>query len=304
MKVLQTAIDLVIGLPEILHEYREMKRELHYARMREVRFYELNTKISERNKRIDELEIENRKLLDANHGLKTESDKLRWESEKRGERIKGLGSELNHNSLALSFWSNWVHELCGGNTGESDIGFDAANRIKIETELATSRTALVVSTKPEPSIPEPDPGQGWAFCAKEHASSACVLTAGIWGAWRDSALLTFALPDDHYRFRRPIAKTAQWVACTAEEARANPVDSEWMTSGDKWATMRVSPSNDFNRAFRSRAKLPEFAVVTRSIWDSEALASCERNRQVGLNDGDTWTYHIKRSDVPVGTVLG
>ena len=74
MKVLQTAIDLVIGLPEILHEYREMKRELHYARMREVRFYELNTKISERNKRIDELEIENRKLLDANHGLKTESD--------------------------------------------------------------------------------------------------------------------------------------------------------------------------------------------------------------------------------------
>jgi len=77
-----------------------------------------------------------------------------------------------------------------------------------------------------------------------------------------------------------------------------------MTSGDKWATMHVSPSNDFNRAFRSRAKLPEFAVVTRSIWDSEALASCERYRQVGLDDGDTWTYRIKRSDVPVGTVLG
>jgi len=239
MKVLQTAIDLVIGLPEILHEYREMKRELHYARMREVRFYELNTKISERNKRIDELEIENRKLLDANHGLKTESDKLRWESEKRGERIKGLGSELNHNSLALSFWSNWVHELCGGNTGESDIGFDAANRIKIETELATSRTALVVS--------------------------------------------------------RPITK---WLACTAEEARANPGESEYLNQlVNAWRSVDYSTCMfraDF--AYRSRAKLPELVACTNR--DIVTLG----NHYLGTASNGIVEYF--RSDVTVGTVLG
>jgi len=247
----QSVADAVIALPEAIHEASELLVEQRSKSNNLAR-------INGFRARIAELEIENRKLLDANHGLKTESDKLRWEGEKRGERIKELGSEL-----------------------------------------ATLRA------KDEPSIPEPDPGEGFETCSRDDATEVNWKIDGCrWDEHWYSVSAPFAWDNEEirvYRFRRPIAK---WLACTAEEAKANPSESEWMTSGDKWATMRVSPSNDFNRAFRSRAKLPEFAVVTRSIWDSEALASCERYRQVGLNDGDTWTYRIKRSDVPVGTVLG
>ena len=227
ISAVQSVADAVIALPEAIHEARSILVE--QSAEKHIKLVKL---LTEKDWKIDELEIDIRKLREHNHGLAEEGDRLKT-------RIAELESELNHNSLALSFWSNWVHELCGGKTGESDVGFDAANRIKIETELATSRTALVVS--------------------------------------------------------RPITK---WLACTAEEARANPGESEYLNQlVNAWRSVDYSTCMfraDF--AYRSRAKLPELVACTNR--DIVTLG----NHYLGTASNGIVEYF--RSDVTVGTVLG
>ena len=229
----QSVADAVIALPEAIHEARSILVE--QSAEKHIKLVKL---LTEKDWKIDELEIDIRKLREHNHGLAEEGDRLKT-------RIAELESELNHNSLALSFWSNWVHELCGGNTGESDIGFDAANRIKIETELATSRTESLFRAKAEPSIPEPD-----------------------------------AKP---------------WLACTAEEARANPVESETMRNGT-WRKCDEYCRNFVpGCAYRSTAKLPEW--VASANRDIVTLGHYRGTASKGI-------VEYFRSAVKVGTVLG
>ena len=274
ISAVQSVADAVIALPEAIHEARSILVE--QSAEKHLKLVKL---LTEKDWKIDELESRLEKWN-------------AWASPlvESFENTRNMPTLVGIRDFVASLQSRF--EFAERIHNEEQV--DNFEQIRaLESELATLRA------KDEPSIPEPDPGEGFEICAKNEATDWCAEHGSRWnpmhefGDWKTIK----------YAFRRPIA-VVKWVACTAEEARGNPGESEWMTSGDKWATMRVSPSNDFNRAFRSRAKLPEFAVVTRSIWDSEALASCERNRQVGLNDGDTWTYHIKRSDVPVGTVLG
>jgi len=232
ISAVQSVADAVIATPGIVEEHRAFMKEWFERDDFLKKAKDVIEKVKEAGKRIEELEIDCRKLREHNHGLAEEGDKLKG-------RISELESELNHNSLALSFWSNWVHELCGGKTGESDVGFDAANRIKIETELATSRTALVVS--------------------------------------------------------RPITK---WLACTAEEARANPGESEYLNQlVNAWRSVDYSTCMfraDF--AYRSRAKLPELVACTNR--DIVTLG----NHYLGTASNGIVEYF--RSDVTVGTVLG
>lgn len=185
-------------------------------------------------------------------------------------------SELQHNLEAAESSSANLTELVA----------------RLEGELATLRA------KPEPSIPEPDPGVGWELCAQEKASEANYLENGTWTGWRHPAHFAFDGDAKDYRYRRPIAKPVpQWVACTAEEASRNPGVSEWELSTGGWNSMENPPAYDCPRAYRTTAKLPPQIEMTQEQWDGlKGLLPPLHTRS-----GRSW---INRAGVEVGTVLG
>jgi hypothetical protein len=182
---------------------------------------------------------------------------------------------------------------------------------ELESELATLRT------KTELSIPGPDVGEGFETCSRDDATEVNWKIDGCsWDEHWYSVSAPFAWDNEEirvYRFRRPIAK---WLACTAEEASANPGESEWLDSrpGDllppDWLrcsglhTRQMAYTKE--RAYRSTAKLPEWVEVTRERWENGEFMACEKRRIVVLHgqDNDSWTREVKRATVEVGTVLG
>lgn len=291
--------DAFTGAPEMVREYRALRadidgNEYNNRRRKEAEATEAKTlahnrelcsTICERDKRIIGLEIENRKLLDQNWKLLEERDT------------------------------------------------EIAKRETSQVELATLRAKLEPAAS---GIVEPDYGVGFEKCEKEEATEACLNMGDGWGTWLNVVgFLSFGRRDDDYRFRRPIAKPVveaepQWVACTAEEAKKHYDDSEFFSpfagSRGEWQSCgtRIKGELDCgfaeNFAYRTKAQLSEWVTVSFEFITNRFAGksfSC-RDLQISRNDGESWhdvlmlnnfsvcgeSYRVRRSTIPVGTVLG
>lgn len=282
--------DAFTGAPEMVREYRALRadidgNEYNNRRRKEAEATEAKTlahnrelcsTICERDKRIIGLEIENRKLLDQNWKLLEERDT------------------------------------------------EIAKRETFQVELATLRAK---SGRVASGIVEPDYGVGFEKCEKEEATEACLNMGDGWGTWLNVVgFLSFGRRDDDYRFRRPIAKPVveaepQWVACTAEEAFANlELSDVWTDKAHGYWRDLSGTTPDNSKAYRSESQLSEWVTVSFEFVKKRFAGksfSC-RDLQISRNDGESWhdvlmlnnfsvcgeSYRVRRSTIPVGTVLG
>lgn len=96
----------------------------------------------------------------------------------------------------------------------------------------------------------------------------------------------------------PVTPERPWVACTAEEARANPDGVEYFhTLLQKWRPNYDTCSFEPGFAYRSRAQLSEWVEVGSEIRDRVGMPSVSRPIGGGL-------CKVRRSEIEVGTVLG
>jgi S-methylmethionine-dependent homocysteine/selenocysteine methylase len=124
-----------------------------------------------------------------------------------------------------------------------------------------------------------------------------------WGEWKDAELFQFGFRCDSYRFRRPIAKAAQWVACTAEEARANPKVSEFYDVNERWFSCLESWSLFEKRfAHRTTAQLSEWVEVSSDVF--AAICARDDSHLIEKSASRDTGRKLRRSTVPCGTVLG
>jgi hypothetical protein len=108
-----------------------------------------------------------------------------------------------------------------------------------------------------------------------------------------------------YAFRRPITKAEpQWVACTAEEAAANPLESEWLSGGIIWTECESYLDEgklDKIYPYRTTTALPEYVQLS---GDSPFLGSRELDKALILSGLSCQGGLVLRSTIHVGTVLG
>jgi hypothetical protein len=152
----------------------------------------------------------------------------------------------------------------------------------------------ILRAKTEPSIPEPQCGDGWEFCAKDEATEATCARDG-WKPWDTLDQFDFDAHEIHYRFRRPIAKVAQWVACTAEEARENRDKCQWFHAGE-W--FRVLPIDECHTHFAYRTTAELSALIELGNDATVCIpGAMVVGRICGMNE-------VRRDSIPLGTVLG
>jgi hypothetical protein len=261
IEVANNSFDTVQSIPEILREARIYAAE---ARGRTTITLGEQNRIVEkicqtadgRDRRVDELEIENRKLLDQNWSLVEERDACLADTERLNVQLSGC----------LTAAEDGTSESVVAKSG--DYGWSLAYQATLDLRRKYDST-LRAKSEPGPFVRKgnPDsPGVGYEFCDIEGASECSYSAApGFWAEWLPLVRFTFTDEPSHYRFRRPVAKPAveaesQWVACTAEEAK-NDKASEWFfVEEKKWKPVhpiKLGRVLSKQNAYRSTAELPK-----------------------------------------------
>jgi hypothetical protein len=288
MKLSETisdVLDAIIAAPEAIRELREYAKEAN-DRVKAAERWPL---IVQQDKRIIELELEleNRKLQEANLGLALERD------EHAGE---------------LSHWYRWCFGALERRKRLPNIPLDHG---VLRNALITYINALesdLSEAKSSPAIEPPDPGEGFELISESDALRDCSSHVLLYnfkeGSWLSEWSPTCSVSITDYRryaFRRPIAKAEpQWVACTAEEAAANPLEREWLSGGINWTECEsYLDEGKLGKIYpyRTTATLPELVTVSVEIWRNVV----DKNPNVTRG---AMSRCILRGDIPVGTVLG
>lgn len=199
MNLLETANNAFlawIAAPEALREARELLKERQEQELNAPRVERLLRRISDLEHNLEAAESSNANLTELVGRLEAELAPLRKENELRVQWHSG--------------WQAWALALLRENGKFIDCLPDDAE--------ARHAIGQLVRAKTEPSIPEPDPGEGWELCERNQATEYRCAHWEQSKPWKQMDVWWQASPVLTYRYRRPISKPApQWVACTAEE---------------------------------------------------------------------------------------